>query len=39
MTHGDPTVTNPHHYRTLCENDLVRVLEYTDAPGESTRSS
>lgn len=36
MITDDPTVTNPDHYRTLWENDLVRVLEYTDAPGDRT---
>lgn len=32
----DPTETNPAHYSTVFENDRVRVLEYRDAPGEST---
>ncbi|CAN5152014.1 hypothetical protein BH09ACT6_BH09ACT6_09860 [soil metagenome] len=36
MTIDDPTVTNPDNYRTLWENDFVRVLEYTDAPGTIT---
>src|SRR6478752_4644084 len=36
MSHEDPTVTNPTHYRTIFENELVRVLDYTDRPGEST---
>lgn len=36
MVTDDPTVTNPDHYRTLWENDLVRVLEYTDEPGDRT---
>lgn len=36
MITDDPTVTNPDHYRTLWENDFVRVLEYTDEPGEQT---
>src|SRR3982750_3387815 len=36
MADDDPTVTNPDHYRTLWENDFVRVLDYTDLPGEST---
>ncbi|KDA06982.1 hypothetical protein DC31_00525 [Microbacterium sp. CH12i] len=36
MVTEDPVVTNPEHYRTLFENDYVRVLEYTDEPGEST---
>jgi mannose-6-phosphate isomerase-like protein (cupin superfamily) len=33
---NDPTVTNPDHYRVLWENDDVRVLEYSDLPGEET---
>jgi quercetin dioxygenase-like cupin family protein len=32
----DPTVTDPDKYRTVFENDQVRVLEYTDRPGERT---
>jgi quercetin dioxygenase-like cupin family protein len=32
----DPVETNPSHYSTVFENDRVRVLEYRDAPGEST---
>jgi len=32
----DPTVTNPDFYRVLWENDDVRVLEYSDLPGEET---
>ena len=32
----DPVDTNPAHYSTVFENDRVRVLEYRDAPGEST---
>lgn len=32
----DPVTTNPDHYRVLFENDRVRVLEYTDAPGDRT---
>lgn len=32
----DPTVTDPDHYRVLFENERVRVLEYTDAPGDAT---
>jgi beta-alanine degradation protein BauB len=32
----DPTVTNPNHYRVIFENDQVRVLEYTDQPGDRT---
>ena len=32
----DPVVTNPDHYRVVFENDRVRVLEYTDQPGQRT---
>jgi hypothetical protein len=32
----DPTTTNPDVYKTVFENDRVRVLEYRDKPGEST---
>ena len=32
----DPAVTNPQHYKVVFENERVRVLEYTDAPGERT---
>ncbi|HEV7743058.1 MAG TPA: cytoplasmic protein [Pseudolysinimonas sp.] len=32
----DPTVSNPDHYRTLWENEFVRVLDYSDAPGTTT---
>lgn len=32
----DPVATNPEHYRVVFENDRVRVLEYTDRPGERT---
>lgn len=34
----DPAVSNPDHYRVVFENDRVRVLEYTDKPGEQTTS-
>ena len=33
---GDPTVTDPQHYRVVFENDAVRVLEYRDTPGDRT---
>ena len=36
MTSEDPTVSNPDHYRTLFENEYVRVLDYTDVPGDRT---
>ena len=32
----DPTVSNPDHYRTLWENEFVRVLDYSDTPGVTT---
>jgi hypothetical protein len=32
----DPAVTNPDHYRVIFENERVRVLEYTDQPGDMT---
>lgn len=28
--------SNPGHYKVVFENDRVRVLEYTDAPGDRT---
>ena len=36
MTNDDPTVSNPDHYRVLFENEHVRVLDYTDVPGDLT---
>jgi beta-alanine degradation protein BauB len=32
----DPAETNPQHYTVVFENDRVRVLEYTDEPGDRT---
>ncbi len=32
----DPVATNPEHYKVVFENERVRVLEYTDRPGERT---
>ncbi len=32
----DPVATNPQHYRVVLENERVRVLEYSDRPGERT---
>lgn len=32
----DPVHTDPDKYRTILENDHVRVLEYHDAPGSRT---
>ncbi|MDQ2747996.1 MAG: cytoplasmic protein [Actinomycetota bacterium] len=34
----DPTTTNSELYKTVFENDRVRVLEYRDRPGDSTTS-
>ena len=36
MSSHDPTVTDPHLYRVVFENEHVRVLEYRDRPGDST---
>ncbi|MGD9797709.1 MAG: cytoplasmic protein [Acidimicrobiia bacterium] len=33
----DPVCTDPDKYRTLFENDQVRVLEYRDRPGALTQ--
>jgi quercetin dioxygenase-like cupin family protein len=32
----DPVQTDPDHYSVVFENDRVRVLEYTDRPGDRT---
>lgn len=32
----DPTVTDPDKYKVVFENERVRVLEYTDKPGDRT---
>ena len=32
----DPVETNPEHYSVVFENERVRVLEYTDRPGDRT---
>ena len=32
----DPVATNPEHYKVIFENERVRVLEYTDLPGDQT---
>lgn len=32
----DPTESNADFYKVVFENDRVRVLEYTDAPGDRT---
>ena len=36
MDDMDPTVSNSEFYRTLWENEDVRVLEYRDVPGQQT---
>ena len=36
MTDDDPTCTDPDKYRTIFENDVVRVLDYRDHPGATT---
>jgi beta-alanine degradation protein BauB len=33
---SDPAESNPDHYQVVFENDRVRVLEYTDEPGDRT---
>jgi quercetin dioxygenase-like cupin family protein len=32
----DPVTTNPDHYQVVFENDRVRVLRYSDRPGDRT---
>lgn len=32
----DPVASNPQHYALIFENERVRVLEYTDKPGDKT---
>jgi quercetin dioxygenase-like cupin family protein len=32
----DPAISNEAHYKVIFENERVRVLEYTDAPGDRT---
>ena len=32
----DPVATNAEHYKVVFENDRVRVLEYSDQPGDVT---
>ena len=32
----DPIVTNATHYKVIFENEHVRVLQYTDQPGDRT---
>ncbi len=33
---ADPTATDPDKYKTVFENERVRVLEYRDEPGAKT---
>lgn len=37
MTDLDPTCTDPDKYKTIFENDRVRVIEYHDTPGAKTK--
>lgn len=32
----DPALTNPDKYKVIFENERVRVLEYSDKPGDMT---
>jgi quercetin dioxygenase-like cupin family protein len=34
---SDPTSTDPDKYKVIFENERVRVLEYRDEPGQSTK--
>ena len=34
---ADPTSTDPDKYKVIFENERVRVLEYSDEPGQSTK--
>jgi len=34
---ADPTHTDPDKYKVIFENELVRVLEYRDEPGQATQ--
>lgn len=36
MSDNDPVTSNPEHYKVVFENDHVRVLDYSDSPGEQT---
>lgn len=36
MSQQDPTCTDPDKYRTVFENEAVRVLDYHDGPGAMT---
>lgn len=36
MVDEDPVFTNPDHYSVVFENEYVRVLDYSDVPGQMT---
>jgi quercetin dioxygenase-like cupin family protein len=36
MSSLDPAISNSEHYQVIFENERVRVLEYTDKPGDHT---
>ena len=36
MSSLDPAISNPDHYTVIFENERVRVLEYSDSPGDRT---
>jgi hypothetical protein len=36
MSSLDPAISNSEHYQVIFENERVRVLEYTDNPGDRT---
>ena len=38
MDAHDPTVTDPHLYKMIFENERVRILEYRDEPGDHTHA-
>ena len=33
----DPTVTDPDKYKTVFENEHLRLLDYKDKPGEKNK--
>src|SRR6266542_6171039 len=33
----DPTVSDPDKYKVILENESVRVIDYRDKPGDSTK--
>jgi hypothetical protein len=36
LTDPGASISNPDHYKVVFENERVRVLEYSDQPGDST---